>query len=146
MTAMLDLALYSEDGPVSLADIAARQGISLSYLEQLFSRLRKQELVASVRGPGGGYVLGRSAEQLDVASVITAVDERLDTTACNGKGNCNGDKVCITHDLWQDLSDSIYDYLAHISLQDLMNKQLPTNHRLSVAANPYPGDRVSSGA
>ncbi|WP_457668888.1 Fe-S cluster assembly transcriptional regulator IscR [Thiolapillus sp.] len=124
VTAMLDLALHAEDGPVSLADIAERQDISLSYLEQLFARLRKRELVSSTRGPGGGYRLGLEPRRIDVAGVITAVDERLDSTACGGQGNCHGDKRCLTHELWQDLSDSIYDYLSSISLQDLLDKQL----------------------
>ena len=122
VTAMLDLALHSGGKPISLAEIADRQEISLSYLEQLFARLRKRELVSSVRGPGGGYMLGRDARQIDIAGVITAVDERIDTTACGGLGNCNGDKRCITHQLWQDLSNSIHDYLSHISLQDLMDR------------------------
>lgn len=122
VTAMLDLALHSGQGPVSLAEIAERQGISLSYLEQLFARLRKRKLVSSTRGPGGGYRLGRDARQIDIAGVITAVDERIDTTACGGRGNCHGDRKCITHELWQELSDSIYNYLSHISLQDLMDR------------------------
>ncbi len=121
---MLDLALHGEEGPVSLADIADRQDISLSYLEQLFARLRKRELVNSIRGPGGGYCLGLEPRRINVAGVITAVDERLDSTACGGKGNCHGDKRCLTHELWQDLSDSIYEYLSSISLQDLLDKQL----------------------
>lgn len=121
---MLDLALHGEDGPVSLADIADRQDISLSYLEQLFARLRKRKLVNSIRGPGGGYCLNLEPRRIDVAGVITAVDERLDSTACGGKGNCHGDKRCLTHELWQDLSDSIYDHLSSISLQDLLDKQL----------------------
>ncbi len=126
---MLDLALHGEEGPVSLADIANRQDISLSYLEQLFARLRKRELVSSVRGPGGGYRLGLEPKSIDVAGVITAVDERLDSTACGGAGNCHGDQRCLTHELWQDLSDSIYDYLSSISLQDLLDKQLASNKR-----------------
>jgi len=123
VTAMLDLALHADQGPISLAEIAERQEISLSYLEQLFARLRKRKLVASVRGPGGGYVLGRSASEIDIAGVITAVDEHIDTTACGGLGNCHGDKRCITHELWQELSNSIHDYLSKISLQDLMDRQ-----------------------
>lgn len=121
VTAMLDLALNQDRGPISLADIAQRQDISLSYLEQLFSRLRKQALVSSVRGPGGGYTLGRDALSIDIAQVITAVDESLDTTACGGSGKCNGDQPCLTHALWQDLSNSIHDYLSGISLQDVIN-------------------------
>ncbi len=131
VTAMLDLALHGEEGPVSLADIAERQDISLSYLEQLFARLRKRELVSSIRGPGGGYRLGREPQGIDVAGVITAVDERLDSTACGGAGNCHGDKRCLTHELWQDLSDSIYSYLSSISLQDLLDKQLSKKQGIS---------------
>lgn len=121
VTAMLDLALNQDQGPISLADIAQRQDISLSYLEQLFSRLRKQSLVSSVRGPGGGYTLAREALSINIAQVVTAVDESLDTTACGGAGNCHGDRPCLTHALWQDLSNSIHDYLSGISLQDVIN-------------------------
>ena len=123
VTAMLDLALHHGNGPITLADIAQRQGISLSYLEQLFSRLRKRSLVASVRGPGGGYSLGRSASEIFVAEVITAVDENVDTTRCGGAHNCQNNERCLTHDLWQDLSQRIYGYLNQISLQDLMTRQ-----------------------
>ncbi len=123
VTAMLDLALHHGEGPITLADIAQRQGISLSYLEQLFSRLRKKQLVASVRGPGGGYTLNREAADIFVAEVITAVDETVDTTRCGGAHNCHNNGRCLTHDLWQDLSSQIFDYLNQISLQDLMNRQ-----------------------
>jgi Rrf2 family iron-sulfur cluster assembly transcriptional regulator len=123
VTAMLDLALHEGEGPITLADIASRQGISLSYLEQLFSRLRRRELVSSVRGPGGGYTLGREAAEIYVAEVITAVDENVDTTRCGGAHNCQNNQRCLTHDLWQDLSSRIYDYLNQISLRDLMNRQ-----------------------
>jgi Rrf2 family iron-sulfur cluster assembly transcriptional regulator len=120
---MLDLALHKGQGPITLADIAQRQGISLSYLEQLFSRLRKRALVSSVRGPGGGYSLGREASEIYVAEVISAVDESVDTTRCGGAHNCQGNDRCLTHDLWQDLSDRIYNYLNGISLQDLMSRK-----------------------
>jgi Rrf2 family iron-sulfur cluster assembly transcriptional regulator len=120
---MLDLALHHGEGPITLADIASRQGISLSYLEQLFSRLRRRELVSSVRGPGGGYTLGREASGIFVAEVITAVDENVDTTRCGGAHNCQNNQRCLTHDLWHDLSNRIYDYLNQISLQDLMDRQ-----------------------
>jgi Rrf2 family iron-sulfur cluster assembly transcriptional regulator len=120
---MLDLSLHHGEGPITLADIAQRQGISLSYLEQLFSRLRKKALVASVRGPGGGYSLGRGADEISVGEVISAVDENIDTTRCNGAHNCQNNERCLTHDLWSDLSDQIYAYLNRISLQDLMNRQ-----------------------
>lgn len=122
VTAMLDLALHHGQGPITLADIAQRQGISLSYLEQLFSRLRKRSLVSSVRGPGGGYSLGRIAAEITIAEVIAAVDESVDTTRCGGAHNCQDNERCLTHDLWHDLSDRIYDYLNEISLQDLMDR------------------------
>lgn len=123
VTAMLDLALHHGQGPITLADIAQRQGISLSYLEQLFSRLRRRELVSSIRGPGGGYTLGREAAEIHVAEVITAVDENVDTTRCGGAHNCQNNQRCLTHDLWHDLSQQIHDYLNGISLQDLMDRQ-----------------------
>lgn len=123
VTAMLDLAMHQGAGPTALADIARRQGISLSYLEQLFARLRKHGLVSSVRGPGGGYNLAREGSAIHVAEVIAAVDENLDTTRCGGAGNCHNDGPCLTHDLWQDLSDRIYDYLSHVSLQDLVDRK-----------------------
>ena len=122
VTAMLDLAFHNGGGPITLADIAKRQGISLSYLEQLFARLRKQSLVNSVRGPGGGYILGRSTQDICVAEVISAVDESVDTTRCGGAHNCQDNERCLTHDLWHDLSDKIYDYLNTISLHDLMSQ------------------------
>ncbi len=123
VTAMLDLAIHYGDGPITLADIAQRQGISLSYLEQLFSRLRKRSLVSSVRGPGGGYSLGKEAREIYIGEVITAVDENVDTTKCHGAHNCQNNERCLTHDLWSDLSDQIYDYLNNISLQDLMDRK-----------------------
>ena len=122
VTAMLDLALHQGQGPITLADIAERQGISLSYLEQLFARLRKRTLVSSVRGPGGGYSLGRDAGQIFVAEVITAVDESVDTTRCGGAHNCQNNQRCLTHDLWHDLSERIYEYLNRISLRDLVDR------------------------
>ena len=123
VTAMLDLALHHGEGPITLADIAQRQGISLSYLEQLFSRLRRNDLVSSVRGPGGGYSLGRGASEICIAEVITAVDESVDTTRCGGAHDCQNKHECLTHDLWQELSCRIHDYLSGISLQDLVNRR-----------------------
>ena len=123
VTAMLDLAIHRGMGPIALADIAQRQGISLSYLEQLFSRLRKQSLVSSVRGPGGGYNLAREASDIHIAEVISAVDENVDTTRCGGAHNCQNEGPCLTHDLWKELSSRIYEYLSRISLQDLMDRQ-----------------------
>jgi Rrf2 family iron-sulfur cluster assembly transcriptional regulator len=123
VTAMLDLAIHQGQRPIALADIAQRQGISLSYLEQLFARLRRRSLVTSVRGPGGGYNLARDAREIFVAEVIGAVDENVDTTRCGGAHNCQNNGPCLTHDLWRDLSDRIYEYLNHISLQDLVARR-----------------------
>lgn len=123
VTAMLDLALHYEDGPITLADISRRQGISLSYLEQLFSRLRKKELVVSARGPGGGYRLSREADKIAVADVVTAIDEKVDATRCGGLANCQDDEPCLTHELWTDLSERIYDFLSGITLADLVNRR-----------------------
>ncbi|PHQ24084.1 Fe-S cluster assembly transcriptional regulator IscR [Marinobacter guineae] len=122
VTAMLDLALHGDQGPVSLADISARQEISLSYLEQLFSRLRRQKLVTSIRGPGGGYRLSRPAADVYIAEVVDAVSESLDTTRCGNKGDCQNGEKCLTHHLWSDLSDQIHQFLSEISLGDLMRK------------------------
>lgn len=122
VTAMLDLALHGDQGPVSLADISARQEISLSYLEQLFSRLRRQNLVTSIRGPGGGYRLSRPAADVYIAEVVDAVSESLDTTRCGNKGDCQNGEKCLTHHLWSDLSDEIHQFLSEISLGDLMRK------------------------
>jgi Rrf2 family iron-sulfur cluster assembly transcriptional regulator len=120
---MLDLALHYKEGPITLADISKRQGISLSYLEQLFSRLRKNGLVDSARGPGGGYRLSREAAQISVADVITAVDEKVDAMRCEGKGNCHENGQCLTHELWCDLSDQIYAFLKSIDLGQLVARQ-----------------------
>jgi|SRR5690606_24077991 len=122
VTAMLDLALNSERGPISLADISRRQGISLSYLEQLFAKLRRNTLVTSVRGPGGGYRLSRSGEQIFVAQIIDAVNESVDATDCNGAADCQDGETCLTHYLWCDLSDQIHRFLAQISLQQLVSR------------------------
>lgn len=123
VTAMLDLALNAEKGPISLADISKRQEISLSYLEQLFSKLRQQELVGSVRGPGGGYKLSRKAADISVAQIIDAVNESVDATNCGGAGNCQHGQVCLTHYLWCDLSDQIHDFLSGITLAGLVARQ-----------------------
>ncbi|ACL73140.1 Fe-S cluster assembly transcriptional regulator IscR [Thioalkalivibrio sulfidiphilus] len=120
VTAMLDLAIHNEQGPISLADISHRQGISLSYLEQLFARLRKQGLVVSTRGPGGGYSLSRPADKTAIADVIAAVDEKVDTTRCGGAADCQNNQRCLTHDLWSDLSDQIRQFLTNITLADVM--------------------------
>lgn len=123
VTAMLDVALHSTRGPVPLADISERQEISLSYLEQLFSRLRKEKLVESIRGPGGGYRLGKSANEITIGAVIKAVDESVDATRCQGQSDCQGGDRCLTHSLWQDLSDRISVFLNSITLGELMAKR-----------------------
>ncbi len=120
VTAMLDVALHANKGPVPLADISERQEISLSYLEQLFSRLRRHKLVDSVRGPGGGYRLGRDASEIAIGEVIRAVDESVDATRCQGKSNCQQGQRCLTHNLWTDLSDRISSFLDNITLGELM--------------------------
>lgn len=122
VTAMLDVALHSRKGPVPLADISERQEISLSYLEQLFSRLRREKLVDSVRGPGGGYKLGRQANDIAIGQVIRAVDESVDATRCQGQSDCQGGERCLTHSLWQDLSERISLFLDSISIGELMDK------------------------
>ncbi|MBT1450052.1 Fe-S cluster assembly transcriptional regulator IscR [Glaciecola sp. XM2] len=123
VTAMLDLAIRCDSGPVSLSEISERQDISLSYLEQLFARLRKANLVRSVRGPGGGYALARKAKEISVGSVIHAVNETVDATRCKGQADCQGGERCLTHTLWQDLSDRVNDFLNGISLQDLISTE-----------------------
>ena len=121
VTAMLDVALHARKDPVSLSDISVRQAISLSYLEQLFSRLRKEQLVSSVRGPGGGYRLGREADEISVGQVIRAVDETVDATKCQGAADCQGGERCLTHSLWHDLSERITVFLDNITLGELMD-------------------------
>lgn len=123
VTAMLDLALNEDRSPISLADISKRQEISLSYLEQLFSKLRQNGLVASVRGPGGGYRLARDADQICVAEIIDAVNESIDATNCGGAGDCQKGQVCLTHYLWCDLSEQIHQFLSGISLAGLVARQ-----------------------
>ncbi len=123
VTAMLDLALHARTGPVSLAEISSRQEISLSYLEQLFSRLRKQGLVASTRGPGGGYRVARGLDEVAISEIIMAVNESVDATQCAGKENCHSHGRCLTHDLWEGLSEQIEEFLSGVSLQDLIDKQ-----------------------
>lgn len=126
VTAMLDLALRSEQGPITLAAISERQQISLSYLEQLFGKLRRHALVDSVRGPGGGYCLARASARISVADIVRAVDETLDATQCGGKQNCKDEEPCMTHDLWVTLNQKVYDYLDSVSLQELVNKEQKT--------------------
>lgn len=123
VTAMLDLALHYRAGPVPLSEIANRQGISQSYLEQLFSRLRKRGLVDGTRGPGGGYRLLKASDLISVADVIDAVDETVDATRCGGRRNCQGENTCLTHDLWEDLSTQIREFLGNVSLYELVGKR-----------------------
>lgn len=120
VTAMIDLALHGDNGPVTLAGISERQKISLSYLEQLFGKLRRNKLVSSVRGPGGGYRLMRPMNQVSVADIILAVDEPIDATQCKGKENCHNDQRCMTHDLWTSLNAKIRDYLTLVTLEQLV--------------------------
>jgi Rrf2 family iron-sulfur cluster assembly transcriptional regulator len=129
---MIDLALRQHTGPVTLAGIAERQKISLSYLEQLFGKLRRNQLVASVRGPGGGYCLARSMTQMSVADIIQAVDETLDATQCGGRGDCHDDHPCMTHNLWTSLNKRMFDYLRSVTLQELVDQQ--KNNAACVAA------------
>ena len=123
VTAMLDLAMHSAGGPVALASISARQKISLSYLEQLFGKLRRNAIVESVRGPGGGYCLAREAAQVTVADIIIAVEESIDSTQCGGRENCMNDKRCMTHELWENLNDTVFAYLSSIKLSKLVEDQ-----------------------
>jgi Rrf2 family transcriptional regulator, iron-sulfur cluster assembly transcription factor len=122
VTAMVDLAMRGGKAPVTLAAISERQKISLSYLEQLFGKLRRNKIVESVRGPGGGYYLSRPGDKISIAEIVVAVDEPLDATKCGGKGNCHGEnQQCITHDLWMGLNEQIYSYLEEITLQQLVD-------------------------
>jgi Rrf2 family iron-sulfur cluster assembly transcriptional regulator len=127
VTAMIDLTQRGGKGPVTLAAISERQSISLSYLEQLFAKLRRNNVVASVRGPGGGYCLARPAGKISVADIVTAVDEPLDATLCAGMGNCREGEKCVTHELWTGLNETIYDYLRQVTLQQLVNGQVKSN-------------------
>ena len=122
VTAMIDLAMHEVMGPVTLKSISDNQGISLSYLEQLFSKMRKSNLVEGTRGPGGGYVLARPVDQITIAEIIIAVDEPLDITECDGAENCNDGRRCLSHDLWSELSDQLYAFLSGIQLGELMRK------------------------
>ncbi len=123
VTAMVDLAMRGDHSPVTLAGISERQKISLSYLEQLFGKLRRSNIVSSVRGPGGGYRLARPASQIPISEIILAVDEPLDATNCAGRGDCLNGGECITHELWQGLTKTIYAYLAEVTLQEMVDAQ-----------------------
>lgn len=128
VTAMIDLAMRHGEGPVTLAGISDRQRISLSYLEQLFGKLRRHGLVDSVRGPGGGYCLARELDGISVADIIQAVDEPIDATKCGGMGNCHDDLPCMTHDLWTNLNVKIFDYLQSVNLAQLVASQHGHKH------------------
>jgi Rrf2 family iron-sulfur cluster assembly transcriptional regulator len=132
VTAMLDLAIHGGKRPVTLAGISQRQSISLSYLEQLFGKLRRHTLVESVRGPGGGYTLARDLAQVSVADIVTAVDEPLDATQCRGKENCKDEQRCMTHDLWSTLNDKMYEYLDSVKLSDLVAQQATRKDKVKV--------------
>ena len=132
VTAMLDLAMHGSKGPVTLAGISQRQSISLSYLEQLFGKLRRHTLVDSVRGPGGGYTLARDLEKVSIADIVTAVDEPLDATQCGGKENCQDEQRCMTHDLWAKLNEKMYEYLDSVKLSDLVAQQAARKESVKV--------------
>ncbi len=123
VTALLDIAIYGETGiPMTLYSISDRQGISISYLEQLFVKLRRQGMVKSYKGPGGGYILSRDLEQLKISEIIKAVDDDMDARTCHGLKNCRDNNKCLTHDLWNDLTEHVYTYLDSVSLSDLVSK------------------------
>lgn len=144
VTAMIDLAMRHGGGPVTLAGISDRQKISLSYLEQLFGKLRRHGLVESVRGPGGGYNLARPMDQLTIADIIIAVDEPLDATRCGGLANCQDEQRCMTHDLWVSLNEKIYEYLSSVTLKDMVDRQKPSN--VATLDDRRPRRNVSSTA
>lgn len=123
VTAMLDIALHRQRGPISVVDIAERQGISAAYLEQLLSKLKKAGLLASVRGPGGGYALGRPLEDISVSHIVTAVGDGVDATRCHGTSDCQDGQRCLTHDLWTELSEQLDGFLTRISLADLVGRR-----------------------
>jgi Rrf2 family iron-sulfur cluster assembly transcriptional regulator len=145
VTAMLDIALHRGGGPVTLAGISQRQNISLSYLEQLFGRLRRHNLVDSVRGPGGGYTLARPLDKVSVADIVIAVDEPLDATQCGGKEDCLDEGRCMTHDLWSALNKKIYEYLHSVALSDLVAKQLARDAQRVVIQDKRPGSSQNDG-
>ncbi|MCC8987600.1 MAG: Rrf2 family transcriptional regulator [Candidatus Contendobacter sp.] len=147
VTAMMHLAIHDRFGPVTLSEISQCQGISLSYLEQLFAKLRKRDLVEGVRGPGGGYRLARTPEMVTVADIISAVDERLDATRCSGRENCQEGRRCLTHELWTDLSSQIFSFLEGITLAqfverpevcDIVRRQNSTSRRRERLVERFP--------
>lgn len=142
VTAMLDLALHSASGPVTLAGISGRQKISLSYLEQLFGKLRRRELVESVRGPGGGYHLARDPSKVTVADIVSAVEETLDSTQCGGRENCHDNHRCMTHELWEELNTTVQGFLARVTLAQLVERQ--RTKPVSVVRNHGHGHPISA--
>lgn len=144
VTAMLDLAIHQSKKPTRLVDISARQSISLSYLEQLFAKLRQKKLVCSLRGPGGGYQLADKGLDINVAEVICAVNESIDVTRCQGRGDCHGGETCLTHHLWFDLSGRIDNFLSNISLADLVARQdiRRVSQRLDELSEPNVEDKI----
>jgi len=145
VTAMIDLAMNHGDGPVTLAEISGRQRISLSYLEQLFGKLRRHGLVESVRGPGGGYCLAKDMAALSVSEIILAVDEPIDATQCGGKENCHDDQKCLTHDLWAALNQRIFDYLDAVTLRQLVEAQKAKQAARESGVNPVHDMRDPGG-
>ena len=133
VTAMVDLATRGGTAPVTLAGISERQKISLSYLEQLFGKLRRHNIVESVRGPGGGYYLARPGAQISIADIILAVDEPMDATNCEGKGDCQDGKPCSTHALWYGLNEVLHAYLSTVNLQQLVDKHLQEQNKAEVS-------------
>ena len=146
VTAMIDLALHHDKGPVTLAGISERQKISLSYLEQLFGKLRRRELVESVRGPGGGYRVARNLTEISVAQIIQAVDEPMDATQCGGLENCHDDHRCMTHDLWSNLNQCIQNYLVKVTLASLVEAQQVRSVTTSVICDRHINPRKVSQA
>ena len=140
VTAMIDLAMRHGEGPVTLAGISERQKISLSYLEQLFGKLRRHALVDSVRGPGGGYCLAKGLDEVSVADIIQAVDEPIDATQCGGRENCRDDQRCMTHDLWTNLNKRIFEYLESVTLAQLVASQ-SDRHIIMVQDKREPVDK-----
>jgi len=138
VTAMIDVAMHGTEGPVTLAAVSERQRISLSYLEQLFGKLRRSGLVESVRGPGGGYRLARTAAELSVAQIIIAVDEPIDATQCGGRENCYDDRRCMTHDLWAGLNNHIFSFLSGVSLAQLVAQQHQAAVAKAMESRPVP--------
>ena len=144
VTAMIDVAMHNSDGPVTLAGVAERQKISLSYLEQLFGKLRRAGLVDSVRGPGGGYNLARASDTVSVADIITAVDEPIDATQCGGKENCMDDRRCMTHELWANLNAHIFTFLSSVTLEQLVRQQ--DKHDVTVLQDQRAGKKPETAA